>query len=459
MNRIKMFILLVTLTALSSLGLGHVFATTNPPRKVVPAATPLPTKKPTELLPQPKSGFPPGIAPESARVDIVRPTFSNPGAITNPLLPYTKVDQIVQIGQKEGLPHRTELTLLPGSKTIQWLGEGTNVRALQFVAYLDGRILETAIDYVAQADGGAVWYFGEDVNNYTDGRVANTEGTWRAGKDIPPAMIMPAKPQVGNVYRVENTPGVVFEEVKVKAVNQTLEGPRGLVQGVMFVQQIGMDGMPVIKAFVPGYGEFLAHTEDAAVALPTDALKGPVPTELKTLLSDATSILNTSSPEKWEVISDTLNHMTDVWDAYHASAASNQFPLLNIQLDRAFSALVEEIKVRNPENARKAAFDVAVATLDLQMPYHPLIETELARFVLWTQRVRVDSVEASAGAANVAGDVAVLDLIWNRVGHTVDTPKAKSVVAQLGMLRTAADEQDPVAASIAAAALQKMFEK
>jgi hypothetical protein len=68
-----------------------------------------------------------------------------------------------------------------------------------------------AIDRYAQADEGSVWYFGEDVIDYVNGAAAFTEGTWLAGRDGPPAMIMPAKPKPGDVFRVENVIGIVFE--------------------------------------------------------------------------------------------------------------------------------------------------------------------------------------------------------------------------------------------------------
>ncbi|CAN5454278.1 hypothetical protein BH18ACT1_BH18ACT1_02430 [soil metagenome] len=71
----------------------------------------------------------------------------------------------------------------------------------QFVAYGDGEILELATDYYAQADDGSVWYLGEDVTNYDNGRVADHAGTWLAGRDGPAGMIMPANPQAGDVYR------------------------------------------------------------------------------------------------------------------------------------------------------------------------------------------------------------------------------------------------------------------
>jgi hypothetical protein len=42
-------------------------------------------------------------------------------------------------------------------------------------------------------------------------------------------MIMPAHPKVGDVYRSENIPGLVFEQATVRSVTATVDGPRGPV--------------------------------------------------------------------------------------------------------------------------------------------------------------------------------------------------------------------------------------
>jgi len=66
-------------------------------------------------------------------------------------------------------------------------------------------------------------------------------------------------------------------------------------------------------------------------------------------------------------------------------------------------------------------------------------------------------VITDANAANpgvVAGDVTVLELIWQRASHKVDASKAKDVVAQLSALRAAADAQALSTASSAALALR-----
>ena len=129
-------------------------------------------------------------------------------------------------------------------------------RIHQYVAYSGGRILEVALDWYAQADDGSVWYFGEDVFNYEDGVVADTHGTWLAGRDGPPGMIMPAQPSPGQVYRPENIPELVFEEVTVKAAGQRVPGPRGTVDGALVIKELHMDGATEEKTFAPGYGEF-----------------------------------------------------------------------------------------------------------------------------------------------------------------------------------------------------------
>ena len=175
-------------------------------------------------IPQPVGeGIP--VAPESERVDLLSPTFSDPTNVTNPLFPVSRQESVLLLGRVDGEPFRTEVTLLPETRIIEWEGQQVETLVSQYVAYLGGRIHEVAYDFYAQDDAGAVWYFGEDVFNFGDGVIVDTHGTWIAGKDGLAAMIMPADPQVGDVYRPENIPRFVFEEVTVKAVDRTSRRP------------------------------------------------------------------------------------------------------------------------------------------------------------------------------------------------------------------------------------------
>ncbi len=191
------------------------------------------------------------VSPDAQRVDLAKPTFGNPTSINNPLHPTSQVQQTIYGGHVDGKPFRTEVSLLPGVKPTVWQGKSINTAIVQYVAYLDGRIHEVAIDWYAQADDGSVWYFGEDVFNYEDGKVADTKGTWAAGDATPAAMIIPARPQVGNVYRSENAPGIAFEEVRVVKVDQDVAGPSGNIGGAIEVNELHMDGIREGKVFAP----------------------------------------------------------------------------------------------------------------------------------------------------------------------------------------------------------------
>ncbi|MDQ3083520.1 MAG: hypothetical protein M3Q77_01745 [Thermoproteota archaeon] len=109
--------------------------------------------------------------PESQRVDLVIPSFSNPTNITNPLFPISKLHSAVLLGNIDGALFRAETTLLPETRVVDLNGTKIETSVSQYTAYLNGRIHEIALDLYAQADDGSVWYFGEDVYNYKDGIV------------------------------------------------------------------------------------------------------------------------------------------------------------------------------------------------------------------------------------------------------------------------------------------------
>ncbi|MEX2237997.1 MAG: hypothetical protein WEB00_10725 [Dehalococcoidia bacterium] len=398
--------------------------------------------------------------PESERVDTEEPSFSNPTDVTNPLFPISDLHSVVLLGNVDGHLLRVETTFLPGTKIIDL--DGTEVETLesQYVAFLDGRIEEVALDWYAQADDGAVWYLGEDVFNYEDGAVADTEGTWLAGRDGPAAMIMPADPQAGDVYRPENIPDIVFEEVTVMSIGDTVDGPQGSVEGAIVAEELHMDGSYEEKIFAPGYGEFSSgiggDLEALAIAVPTDALSEPTPAELETLFSGAIAIFEAALADDTESVSATLDEMEAAWADFRD--AGDVPELLAVQMDHALAALRGDAifpaaEANNASGAAKAAIDVAMATLDLQLRHRLPAEIDLARFDLWTRQVIIDATGDEP--SHIAGDVTVLEWIWDRFAHTVDDAAAADIEAHLEELRTAADDEDVEAAAEAAAGLRE----
>jgi hypothetical protein len=414
-----------------------------------PAATPA---APTCIKPENGTGCLP-LAPESRRVDLAKPSFSNPTSITNPLHPSSRIAQVIYGGQVEGKPFRTELIRLPGDKTIGWNGQQVKVVTLQYLAFSDGRIKEVALDWFAQADDGAVWYFGEDVFNYERGVVADHAGTWLAGRDGPAAMIMPPSPQVGNVYRSENIPGLVLEEVTVKAVGQTVAGPSGSIDGALVVTELHMDGKVEDKVFAPGYGELSTGSpggdlEAASLAVPTDARPGTVPAQLATLSAAVHRTFDAVAGNDWAGASAANRTLGRAWDRYRAGGVPD---LLGRQMTKDLATLTTAIAAGKPAAAHQAALRVAQNDTDLRLQHRPVVEVDLARMDLWARQLLVDAADRNPGA--VAGDVATLEWTRDRVRATLDQATATRLDTQLKDLRDAAGARDLAGAVKTAPAL------
>ncbi len=408
-----------------------------------------------ETLAQPSvRGLP--VAPESQRVDLAVPRFSEPTNVTNPLFPVSRQESVLLLGRVDGQPFRTEVTLLPETRIIAWQGQVVETLVSQYVAYLSGRIHEVAYDFYAQDDAGAVWYFGEDVFNFKDGFIADTHGTWIAGKDGPAAMIMPADPQVGDVYRPENIPGFVFEEVTVKAVGQTLDGPLGPVEGGLEIEELHMDGQTEAKTFGPGYGEFFTagggDVEALALAVPTDALAGPTPPELLTLESAAADAFAAAEAEDWDSAQAAAEETAAAWEKVRAGGVPDR---LGPQLSRALEALANGVAGREPQRARQAAIDVARWSLDLQLRHRPVTEIDLARFDLWLAQLLVDAKAGDVSAVN--GDFFSLDYIRDRIQHTFGEADRTRINLALEELNGAVGDEDLKAAANVARELRQIL--
>jgi hypothetical protein len=298
------------------------------------------------------------LAPDSARRDLVAAPFSHSTSVTNPLFPISQLDSAILNGHVDGKVFHTETTLLPFTKIVEWTpGQCVRVLVSQYMAFLGGRLQETAIDFYAQADDGSVWYLGETVSDYgTDGLVLTTEGTWQAGTEGPFAMIMPSDPQVGDANRAENIPGNSFEEVHVTKVDQIFNGPSGPVSGGIVASEIHQDAPPSDKLFVPGYGEFRStdgpDLEAMALASPTDSLPVGVPAELTTISNGADRIFASrlATPLQWTRAERIAQGMLDAWVTFRAGDVP---PRLVKPTRLALKNLIAQIASRNVRTATR----------------------------------------------------------------------------------------------------------
>ena len=409
----------------------------------------------TERIPQPVVPADLPVAPDADRVDLTVPTFSDPTNVTNPWFPVSRQDSVLMLGHVDGRPFRTEVTLLPETRIIDWESHRIETLVSQYVAYLDGRLQEVAYDLYAQADDGSVWYFGEDVADFERGVIVTKEGTWITGKDGPAAMIMPADPKVGQAYRTENIPGIAFEEVTIDAVDQTLDGPLGPIHAGVTAVELHYTGRDTEdKTFAPGYGEFrtagAGDVEALALAVPTDAAPGPVPGELETLSNGGLEIFQAAGSNDWRAATTTVRVMTAAWARFPPGEVPR---LIEPRMIEALDALAVAVARRDTAAARQAAIDTARSSFDLQLRYRPQTEIDLARFDLWAAQLQVDVAAGDAGAMN--GDAFTLDYIRDRILDSLDGAQVERLNILLERLQIQVLDRNLAAASNTAGRLRE----
>ena len=181
--------------------------------------------------------------------------FSHPKDITNTYLPLASLKQDILEGTEKGHPLRVERTVKPGSKTFSINGQDVEALIMEDREFINGQIEEVALDYFAQDDDGTVYYLGEDVDNYKDGKIVAHEGAWLYGKDTKIlGVIMPAHPRVGQKFSPEDVGKVTKENDVVLSLSEKASVPAGKFENCLKVRETNSDGETEEKLYAPGVG-------------------------------------------------------------------------------------------------------------------------------------------------------------------------------------------------------------
>ena len=196
------------------------------------------------------------------------PVFSTPTVITNVHLPLSSLAQDVLEGTEAGSPAKVVRTRVPG--TLAFTVDGQQVQTVIVVdsAFVSSQLVEVAHDYFAQSDNGDVYYFGEDVDLYTNGQITSHEGAWRFGVNTTTlGLLFPATPKVGDKFRSESVPGVTQENDEVVSVSETVTVPTGTYQNCVKIREMIPGEADEFKLYAPGVGVIQEIPADGQVAL------------------------------------------------------------------------------------------------------------------------------------------------------------------------------------------------
>jgi hypothetical protein len=154
----------------------------------------------------------------------------------------------------EGLSHVTlVVTVLDGTRLV----DGVETRIVEERESKGGRLVEVSRNFFAfnSADRG-VYYFGEEVDIYKDGRIVGHEGAWESGKaGARFGLMMPGQPVVGARFYQEIAPGLAMDRAEIVALDTVLKTPAGTFKGCLKVAETTpLEGGREYKIYAPGVG-------------------------------------------------------------------------------------------------------------------------------------------------------------------------------------------------------------
>jgi hypothetical protein len=115
--------------------------------------------------------------------------------------------------------------VLPETKVV----DGVTCGVLEEKETKDGKLIEISRNFFATDPGtNDVYYFGEDVDNYKDGKIISHESAWLAGeKGARFGLMIPGKPKFGDKFYQEIAPKVAMDRVEVASTNAKVKTPVG----------------------------------------------------------------------------------------------------------------------------------------------------------------------------------------------------------------------------------------
>jgi hypothetical protein len=156
---------------------------------------------------------------------------------------------------REGLRHTTlVITVLEETKLV----DGVETRVVEERESKGGQLAEVSRNFFAfNTADRSVYYFGEEVDIYRDGKVVDHEGAWESGKNGARfGLMMPDQPEIGARFYQEIAPGVAMDRAEIVGLHETLKTPAGEFKDCLKVAETNPveGGGKEHKLYAPGIG-------------------------------------------------------------------------------------------------------------------------------------------------------------------------------------------------------------
>ena len=145
------------------------------------------------------------------------------------------------------------VTILPDTQEV----DGVTTGVLEERETKHGKLAEVSRNFLAtDRKTGDVYYFGEDVDNYKDGKVVSHESAWRAGTGGARfGLMIPARPETGQAFYQEFAPKVAMDRVEVVSIDETVKTPAGIFERCVHLRETTpLEHDVSHKYYAPGVG-------------------------------------------------------------------------------------------------------------------------------------------------------------------------------------------------------------
>jgi len=135
--------------------------------------------------------------------------------------------------------------------------EGVTTRVVEERETEGGKLAEVSRNYFAvDTATGDVYYFGEDVDMYKNGKVTSHEGAWLSGVNGAKfGLLVPGAPKVGDRYYQESAPKVAMDRAEVLSVGAEVKVPAGVFKNCLHTKETSaIESGSEDKFYAPGVG-------------------------------------------------------------------------------------------------------------------------------------------------------------------------------------------------------------
>jgi hypothetical protein len=135
--------------------------------------------------------------------------------------------------------------------------DGVECRVVEERESKGGKLVEISRNYYAiDKKTNDLYYFGEDVDIYKDGKVTGHGGAWLSGeKGAKFGLMLSGKPAVGDKYYQEVAPGTAMDRAEVMDTGATLKTPLKTFTDVLHVRETSpLEAGASPKWYAPGVG-------------------------------------------------------------------------------------------------------------------------------------------------------------------------------------------------------------